>query len=252
MTKFVDEAFAQFMKEQGLSGFDDLWKQSMDLVEEGNYREKGSQSEVSRWHHAYVKKQQNYTTKLSRWLKPKAVCAREFENIIAWQKLDIPTLEVLYFHQEALARRAILVTKALDGYQSLESWLQQTSNLNIRAKVFARVATILSNIHSKGWHHRCFFPKHIYVNTANPEMVRIIDLEKARKQRIIKRNDMIDITPFYRRCAWANPKEGLQFMKAYWGVSKFENKHRLMLKQLENRLQVKQSRRDKKQAQTCA
>lgn len=248
MKTFIDEGFKNFLNTQGVKGFDDLWKQPMQSVEEGNYRKTGAQSEVSRWHHVYVKKQQNYTTRLSRWFIPKAVCGREFENIIAWQQLDIPTLDVLYFHQEPLARRAILVTQALDDYQSLESWLAKTTDLTLRAKVFTRVAHLLADIHKKGWYHHCFFPKHLYVHNDNPEIIRVIDLEKARKQIHTMRRDVSEICAFYRRCVWANPKEGLAFMKAYWGVSKFETKHRIFLKLLQDKVQLKAERHAQKEA----
>jgi hypothetical protein len=243
MKTYIDEKFNQFLIQQGVADFEKFWSTSMEPVEAGNYRAAASQSEVYRWHDVYVKKQQNYTTRLSRWFKPKAVCAREFDNILAWRKLDIPTLEVLYFYQEPLARRAVLVTKALDDYQCLESWLAQTSDISLRAKVFAGVAELLADIHRKGWYHRCFYPKHIYVNLHNPEIIKIIDLEKARKQFRTNHRDMSEIASFYRRCVWLNPKEGLQFMKAYWGVSKFENKHRLLLKTLQNRVQGRELNR---------
>lgn len=238
MEVFIDKEFEKFMQSQGLKSFDDLWKQPMEVVEEGNFRGAGSQSEVSRWHHVYVKKQENYTTNFS-WFNPQAKCAREFKSIIAWQKLDIPTLEPLYFYQEPRARRAILVTKALDGYQPLDVWLSENSDPALRAKVFARVASLIADIHSKGWYHHCFFPKHVFVLKSNPEVLRMIDLEKARKQFRTNHRDMADIASFFRRCVWNNPKEGLQFMKAYWGVNKFENKHRLMLKRLQDRVAAK-------------
>jgi hypothetical protein len=242
MKTYIDEKFGQFLTQQHIADFETLWATSMTVVEEGNYRAVSSQSEVHRWHDVYVKKQQNYTTRLSRWFKPKAVCGREFENILAWQKLNIPTLEVVYFHQESRARRAILVTKALDNYRSLEDWLSQTTDSGLRAKVFARVAKLLAEIHRLGWYHHCFFPKHVFVHQDNPEMLKVIDLEKARKQIHTPSRDVSEICAFYRRCAWLNPKEGLQFMKAYWGVNKFENKHRLFLKRLQDKVQLKQAR----------
>jgi hypothetical protein len=243
MKTFIDEQFNQFLMDQDISNFEKLWSTTMESVEPGNYRTTISQSEVYRWHHVYVKKQQHYTIRFPRWFKPKAVCGREFENIIIWKKLGIPTVETLYFHQEPLARRAILVTKALDDYQSLESWLAQISDLSLRAKVFARVAALLADIHRKGWYHRCFYPKHVYVKLDNPEMLKIIDLEKARKQFRTNHRDISEIASFYRRCTWLNPKEGLQFMKAYWGLSKFENKHRRLLKLLQNRVQGRELNR---------
>lgn len=241
MNTWVDQGFANFLLEQGIKSFDDLWAAPMEIVEGGNYRDKVSQSEVSRWHHVYVKKQQHYTTRLSRWFMPKAVCAREYENIIAWQKLDIPTLEVLYFHQEPRASRAILVTRGLDDFQPLDQWLQQNADLQLRAKIFARVAGLLADIHRKGWYHRCFYPKHVFVNLLNPEIIKVIDLEKACKQIHTQHRDLSEITSFYRRCQWLNPKEGLQFMKAYWGVNKFETKHRLFLKRMQDRIETKQA-----------
>jgi RIO-like serine/threonine protein kinase len=239
MKAYMDDDFSQFLKNKNIDGFDGLWNLQMERVEEGNYRHAASQSEVSRWHHVYVKKQQNYTTSFSRWFMARAVCAREFHNISAWHKIGIPTLEPLYFFQEPMARRAILVTKALDGYQSLESWLAATADPSARSRVLTRVAELIADIHSKGWYHRCFFPKHVFVNQSNPEIIKFIDLEKARKQFRTTYRDMADIASFFRRCQWLNPKEGLAFMKAYWGVNKFETKHRLLLKRLQDRVAAK-------------
>jgi hypothetical protein len=79
----------------------------------------------------------------------------------------------------------------------------------------------------------------VFVRADNPELIKIIDLEKARKQIRTRHRDISEVGAFFRRCVWLNPKEGLQFMKAYWGVSKFETKHRLFLKLLDDKLRCK-------------
>lgn len=239
MKTFIDPQFKEYLVAQGIHSFDDLWNQPMQAVEEGNYRKTGAQSEVFRWNQVYVKKQQNYITRLSRWFSPQAICAREFKNLQAWKKQGLSSLEPLYFHQEPGARRAILITRALDEYQSLESWLSACTDAALRSKVFTAVAQFIADLHRKGWFHRCLYPKHVYVLSAHPENIAMIDLEKARKQWRTSHRRMADLSSFFRRCAWIHPKESLQFMKAYWGVTKFETKHRLNLKRLQDRVAEK-------------
>lgn len=242
MRSYIDKDFEKVLKQEGIEGFDGLWHHPMQLVEEGNFRKAGEQSEVSRWRDVYVKKQQNYKTRMSRYFKPKAVCGREFENIQAWRKMGIPTLEALYFHQEAKASRAILITRALDGYISFEEWLNKTDDPIMRGRVFKVVAETLADINRRGWYHRCYFPKHIFVREDNPESLKIIDLEKARRMFRTQYRDLSEIVTFYRRCPNTNPKEMLNFMKAYWGVNKFTLKHRKFLQKLEQRLAEKRAR----------
>src|SRR5690606_39480275 len=52
--------------------------------------------------------------------------AREFRNIRRYAELGIPALQAAFFAERRLPgeRRAILLTRALDGWSDLDHWLQ--------------------------------------------------------------------------------------------------------------------------------
>jgi hypothetical protein len=195
-----------------------------------------------------MKRQENYVTTKSRFLsRPRAICAREFSNINAWRKLGIPTMQALYFEQVKQTKtsplRAILITKGLTDYQPFDEWLAKTSNRVLRDQAFLKIASALRKVHQNNWLHHCLFPKHIFVREHEGEItIRFIDLEKAKKCFISKRRIINELTAFIRRCEWRNRAEFLQFLKYYWGVDKLNATHKLMIRRIHARIQMKENR----------
>ncbi|MGB5717250.1 MAG: lipopolysaccharide kinase InaA family protein, partial [Gammaproteobacteria bacterium] len=115
----------------GLDSFESIWALDIGWFEEPNQR-RGGWSGVSRMEVEYpdghregifIKRQQNHNT-FSWWSPFKGISTfrREFQNLMMLHDVGVPTLEVLYFAERGVAddRRAILVSRELTGYASLE------------------------------------------------------------------------------------------------------------------------------------
>ncbi len=247
--RFLDPVFSSVLKKNAFENFQALWGHEGELVEEGNNRIRSGMSHVVRmklddttktWT-VYMKRQEHHLSLFTRlFLRPKSICARELRNIQLWQKIGIPTTQPLYFEQMENPIRAILITKGLTDYVSLEEWLSKVSDHKRRQRAFALTAQLFSRIHQNGWVHRCFFPKHLFIRECDGAMdMRVIDLEKAKRCFVTKRRVVNELSTFIRRCEWQDQTEVLQFLKAYWNTKKFDFAHRRMLKGIEKRIEYK-------------
>lgn len=71
-------------------------------------------------------RQSNHLTRSLRHPLGEPTFARELRNIERYRQLGIPALQAAFFAQRRLAGKqcAILLTRALDGWRDLDSWLQ--------------------------------------------------------------------------------------------------------------------------------
>ncbi len=202
--------------------FEALWALEATQVEEGNDKETGGHSHVVHFMtsdpepaHVYMKKQFNYSTRWSRLIgKPRSVCCREYDNIAAWKKLGIPTLDALHCAERYNPLRAILITAALDGYLPLNEYLLTVAEEK-RVHVLQGVGRLLHRIHAAHWAYRCCYPKHLFVSVATAE-IKIIDLEKARRSWTWMYDHLRDLSAFDRRMVWRSKAERQAFFDAYF------------------------------------
>ena len=107
---------------------------ALDAVDEPN-TERGGWSSVYRLDlgdSAYhLKRQSNHLTRSLRHPLGEPTFAREFRNIERYRALGIPALQAAFFAQQAVGgeRQAILLTRALDGWQDLDTWLASWHDL---------------------------------------------------------------------------------------------------------------------------
>lgn len=221
-----DDDWAMLVK-NSLGDFDLLWNLDAGWYEEPNKR-RGGWSGVSRFQlhdgtAIFIKRQENHFCRDWRSLfRQVPTFRREFKNILTFQKHGIPTLEPIYFGQRTAqgAVQAILVTKALDGFQSLEApEYQSLSKLKpmVRANLVSALAEAIRRMHDSRFQHNCLYAKHVFVKI-NPDEsaeVRLIDLEKA-KRSLYKSTAMLrDLGTLHRHTkGWRN-SDRLRFLLAY-------------------------------------
>ena len=202
MKLFINPSFEAVLKQHDFTDFDVLWDLDAGWFEAPNKR-RGGWSGVSKcaWQSAqgepvqvFLKRQENHNAKTWRHpIKGVPTFAREMENILSYQKHQIPTLNPVFFAQRKVQGndQAMLVTESLEGYQSLEDWIKQWQDTGWPTKaqrevVLRELARILGLLHRCKLQHNCLYPKHLFMlwDAETPPSIKIIDLEKhAQKPR---------------------------------------------------------------------
>ncbi|OQX36352.1 MAG: hypothetical protein B0D91_09215 [Oceanospirillales bacterium LUC14_002_19_P2] len=203
MEHFLNEDIAKQFASQGLGDFASLWDLKLEWFEPVNERREGW-SGVSRYTlpseaplHVFIKRQQNHNTRqLLHPIRGIPTFQREYHNIELFRSRAIPTLTPLYYgkRREDNNDQAILITLALEGYENLYDWNQKRVPQQPEAvtqKALAAIARVIRNLHDQGLAHYCLYPNHIFIRSPetsitaldqNPEIIRLIDLEKSRRQ----------------------------------------------------------------------
>jgi len=141
---------------------------------------------------------------------------------------------VLYFAERGVAddRRAILVSRELAGYASLEDCMTywQQHGLPERAiwhETIQRVAAVARRMHSHRIQQNCFLPKHVFIGELHGQMdVRLIDLEKAKRRWRTEQALVRDLDTFNRRTPGISSTDRLRFLLAYHEVDRVNGRVR--------------------------
>jgi len=207
MTDFLAAEDRALLECHGLGTFDALWAKQLDAVDEPNTSGDGWSS-VFRLeldgHGYYLKRQSNYLTRT--WHHPlgEPSFAREFRNISRYRQLGIPALQAAFFGQRKVDGevRAVLLTRALDGWDDLDSLLQRWSELSPaqQAGILQACGQLARRLHGVRQVHGCFYPKHIFVQArGDGYQAQLIDLEKTRALLFGQRDRAKDLEPLVRR-----------------------------------------------------
>lgn len=185
------------------SDFDNWWQAKGQWVEAPNLRRGGDSGVqlISRGKKVlYCKRQSGHLYRSLRhpWGQPTAL--RELHAYRAFADLGLPVPQVVFggARKTMAGWQALLVTRRLDGYCSLEEWYAgraAAASDEQRQAVLEGVASYLAQMHRHRWQHGCLYAKHVFVATAADGSVRIalIDLEKARRRLTVagaSRRDM--------------------------------------------------------------
>ncbi len=200
MDKFIADNWLSILEYNNLGNFDKLWSLDVPWFEEPNQR-RGGWSGVCRIRlqlpeggecGLFLKRQENHITRtFTHPFCGELTFVREFKNIRRFHGANIPAVEAVYFAQRKVGndRRAILLTKELKGFYSLDSEIfeAETKNMSradIRKKLFPNIASVMQKMHACHFQHNCFYPKHLFVkkNGNDDFEVRVIDLEKMKWQ----------------------------------------------------------------------
>lgn len=207
MTDFLAAQDRELFERHGLNSFDALWTRQLEAVDEPN-TDGGGWSSVFRLdldgQGYYLKRQSNYLTRTLHRPFGEPSFAREFRNISRYRQLGIPALEAVFFGERKVDGevRAILLTRALDGWSDLDALLQQWPQLSAaqQTAILQACGALARQLHGVRQVHGCFYPKHIFLQ-ADGERYRaqLIDLEKTRPLLFGQRDRVKDLEPLLRR-----------------------------------------------------
>lgn len=223
MKDFIAEADRDLLLRHGMADFDALWTLQLTAVDEPNI-ERGGWSSVFRLELEgvafYLKRQSNHLTRSLTRPLGEPTFAREFRAIRQFQSLGIPALEASYFGCRRVGgeQRAVLLTRALDGWQDLDGWLMQWPELSAarRTGIVRATGALARQLHAAGQMHGCFYPKHIFLRE-QPEgwQARLIDLEKTRPLLLGRADRVKDLEPLLRRASCWGDEEIRCLLDAY-------------------------------------
>jgi hypothetical protein len=228
---FPDELARQQLGHSRLASFAALWSLSIEWHEAPNER-RGGWSGVSRHVLAdgtavFVKRQEDHLCRTLRhpW-RGIPTFYREYQNILLLRQHAIGTLEALYYgHRiEAGHWRAILLTRALDGFISLDEWnaLNEQGEQAQRHSLIAAIAHACARLHRHGLQHGCLYGKHVFVGRVpktgaayQESDVRFIDLEKLRRGISPARVSARDVDQLMRHTSGWNEGDRSIFRSSY-------------------------------------
>lgn len=225
MKDFIAERDRAVLERNGLANFDALWAVQLQAVDEPNV-ERGGWSSVYRLEADgvafYLKRQSNHLTRSLQHPFGEPTFAREFRNIQRYQRLGIPSLQASFFGQRRIAgeQRAILLTRALDGWEDLSDWLARWPQLDDgqRGSIMNASGELARRLHQAGQMHGCFYPKHIFLRQQEGRwQACLIDLEKTRPLLLGQRDRVKDLEPLFRRARCLGSEDMRGLLAAYLG-----------------------------------
>ncbi len=225
MSDFIAAEDRAILAAHQLDSFEALWALELEAVDEPN-TERGGYSTVSRLqlgeHAYYLKRQSNHLIRSLRHPFGEPTFARELRNIERYRQLGIPALQAAFFAPRRLAGKqcAILLTRALDGWRDLDSWLQvwESHPAAQRLAIVQACGELARRLHEARQVHGCFYPKHIFLREqADGFQAQLVDLEKTRGLWFGQRDRIKDLEPLLRRAgAWSEAEVGTLLL-AYVG-----------------------------------
>ena len=223
MTDFLAAEDRALLERHGLGTFDALWARQLDAVDEPN-TVRGGWSSVFRLdlegHGFYLKRQSNYLMRTLHAPFGEPSFAREFRNISRYEKLGIPALKAAFFGERKVEGevRAILLTRALDGWDDLDSLLRRWSELSgaQHSAILQACGELARRLHAARQVHGCFYPKHIFLKaTGDGYQAQLIDLEKTRPLLLGQRDRVKDLEPLTRRAPEWSDAQVRELLAAY-------------------------------------
>ena len=207
MTDFLAAEDRALLERHGLGTFDALWAKQLEAVDEPNTVGDGWSSVFRldlEGRGFYLKRQSNYLTRTFHAPFGEPSFAREFRNISRYEKLGIPALKAVFFGERKINGevRAVLLTRALDGWDDLDSLLQRWSDLSEaqHSAILKACGELARRLHGVRQVHGCFYPKHIFLQAAGDGyLAQLIDLEKTRPLLFGQRDRVKDLEPLLRR-----------------------------------------------------
>lgn len=238
MRAYIDSGLRELLGVNGLNNFDAIWDLDADWFEPPNKRRSGwsgvskvnLQTNAGKTIPVFLKRQENHNTK--SWAHPfkgTPTFYREFKNIIRCRAKNIATVEPIYFNcrYKHGNSQAILITKALTGFDSLDATLYARDSLLLqnkpqRQQLMVAVASVMRQMHYYRLQHNCLYAKHIFVRLSEAEAgrervweVRLLDLEKLKRTLFHNQAMLRDLSTLSRHISAWKRCDKLQFLKIY-------------------------------------
>lgn len=253
MRPFKSGQWLESFRLNGLDSFDAWWNLDIGWFEEPNQR-RGGWSGVSRTTLTtdggtagiFVKRQENHVFRslLHPW-RGQLTFVREYRNIRRYEKAGVPTLDVIYFATDQLAgnRRAVLVTRELEGFLPLDEYVAQNQpDRHVRGALATATGGVVRRLHDNHLQHNCLYPKHIFVRRRDDGFdVRLIDLEKTKWRLWRAQAVYRDLDSLSRHAYGWSRTDKLRFLLAYTKQLKLDKRGRALWKHL-----AQKARRKKK------
>ncbi|WP_166357963.1 lipopolysaccharide kinase InaA family protein [Pseudomonas akapageensis] len=207
MSDFIAAADQGLLQRHGLNEFEQLWELELDAVDPPDIG-RGGWSSVHRLELEgkgfHLKRQSNFLVRSWRHPFGEPTFAREFRNISHYQEVAIPALQAIFFGERRVKgeRRAILITRAPDGWSDLDTLLADwpTFELGRREAILKACGALARVLHGAGQVHGCFYPRHIFLRArAEGYQAQLNDLEKTRPLLFGWRDRIKDLEPLLRR-----------------------------------------------------
>lgn len=253
---YIDPRWVDIFKKNQLATFDEIWQLELANVDEGNHG-RGGHSFVSRCEvllpdgkkeTLYIKRQQNY--RCFDWRNPfsgKPTFEREFSNWQRFQKLGLPTYELLYFAKRWYGKKlqAILITRELPA-KDLASYVRELEapsykptkeTFRQRKKVTEAAAQVLRQMHQCKLRHGHIIPKHIFVGDLSSQQPQsyVIDLENMHKSVFKRATILQDIGRLARHIGGGSMTDKIRFYKAYLAVNRLNSQHKRLWRAIQAR-----------------
>lgn len=217
----------------GFTDFNSIWTVNLPPIEAPNIG-RGGESYVMRMTmpttsgdqvSIFIKRQINHQRRtLFHPFQGLPTTLIEFNNLMLYQRLQIPSLTPLYvgYRQQNNEHQGLLITLGLDQHQSLDTFHHNISQLSetefhiIQQVLLQKLAKILSRLHDRHLQHSALYPKHILINNNfNRLDIRIIDLEKSRWRPLKIHCQRRDIECLLRYAEFWNENDKYYFLKQY-------------------------------------
>lgn len=226
VTDFLAENYRSQLSAHGLDSYTALWEVPLQAVDEPN-EERGGWSYVYRLEldgaGFFLKRQSNYFTRTFLHPLGEPTVAREFRNIRRYAKFGVPSLEAVFYGQRRTGGecRALLLTRALDGWQPLQNlltaWDQREAGE--RRAIIQACSVLIGKLHAAGLRHGCLYPKHLFLRSQPGSWdACLIDLEKTRSLWLTWRGRVKDLETFLRTVRIWTADEEQAFLVGYLGV----------------------------------
>ncbi|MCM2265315.1 MAG: lipopolysaccharide kinase InaA family protein [Desulfuromonadales bacterium] len=250
MRDYLSEDDSALLEKHGLAHFDALWEAQLHAVDEPN-TEHGGWSEVFRLELEgrgfFIKRQSNYFTRSLAHPLGEPTVAREFRTIMRYQELAIPSLHAVFFGERRVGgeRRAILVTRALDGWTALENFMAdwQGRDAEQQRDIISVCARLVGRLHASGLRHGCLYPKHLFLREQEGRWEAcLIDLEKTRRLWFGWRDQIRDLETFLRKVSIWDREGQHGFLSQYLQTSRSPGSMQTWLERLGRRRAYKEQR----------
>lgn len=165
------------------------WTVEGEWAEPPNYR-RGGESGVQRvtldsGDAYYVKRQCNFLYRSLRHPLGAPTLLREWRNLQRFASLGVPTAEMIAFQMRRVDDlwHAMLVTRALDGYVSLQDGLRRGLwDAGTRSAILPAVLDAIAPLHRARRKHGHLYDKEVFVRPADERVdVAFLDLELCRR-----------------------------------------------------------------------
>lgn len=215
------------------ANFDKWWDTYGEWFESGDQLVSG-ESGIQRLHAAdgrllYSKRQVNHLSRSALHPFGRPTILDELQALEALKRLGVRVPEVVFSDARKVNGewQALLVTEALEGFNSLEDWYlkggPQSGDEALNQQMLRQLANTVGLMHVGGWEHGRLSPKTIFVKVrmqgdeAVPE-IALLGLAKARHHMSTHQASSHDFDYFKAHHQPMPESDWVQFAHAYRGV----------------------------------